>query len=186
MASAVDSRLAYARLAAVATASRLPTATRDSNNSYTTSWDTTSLEHIRKVNPNSHTTPVYRWRRDPELSVAIYSRLPVLVDRSSGEEVKAWPVKYLRMFDMANDSQLFCTRSELEEQEGAYHIGGNRFSGPAGEWVPLYEGKMVQAFDHRAASIVIAEKNLYRRGQGHATDISEHEGCGSGVANVSY
>ena len=134
-----------------------------------------SLEHIRKVNPNSHTTPVYRWRRDPELSVAIYSRLPVLVDRSSGEEVKAWPVKYLRMFDMANDSQLFRTRSELEEQEGAYHIGGNRFSGPAGEWVPLYEGKMVQAFDHRAASIVIAEKNLYRRGQGHATDISEHE-----------
>ena len=43
MASAVDSRLAYARLSAVATASRLPTATRGSNNSYTTSWDTTRL-----------------------------------------------------------------------------------------------------------------------------------------------
>ena len=42
MASAVDSRLAYARLSAVATASRLPTATRGSNNSYTTSWDTTA------------------------------------------------------------------------------------------------------------------------------------------------
>ena len=40
MASAVDSRLAYARLSA-ATASRLPTANRGSNNSYTTSWDTT-------------------------------------------------------------------------------------------------------------------------------------------------
>ena len=43
MASAVDSRLAYARLSAVATASRLPTANRGSNNSYTTSWDTTGL-----------------------------------------------------------------------------------------------------------------------------------------------
>ena len=43
MASAVDSRLAYARLSAVATASRLPTANRGSNNSYTTSWDTTVL-----------------------------------------------------------------------------------------------------------------------------------------------
>ena len=42
MASAVDSRLAYARLSAVATASRLPTATRGSNNSYTASWDTTN------------------------------------------------------------------------------------------------------------------------------------------------
>ena len=43
MASAVDSRLAYARLSAVATASRLPTANRGSNNSYTTSWDTTDM-----------------------------------------------------------------------------------------------------------------------------------------------
>ena len=43
MASAVDSRLAYARLSAVATASRLPTANRGSNNSYTTSWDTTAV-----------------------------------------------------------------------------------------------------------------------------------------------
>ena len=45
MASAVDSRLAYARLSAVATASRLPTATRGSNNSYTTSWDTTVISN---------------------------------------------------------------------------------------------------------------------------------------------
>ena len=43
MASVVDSRLAYARLSAVATASRLPTANRGSNNSYTTSWDTTGI-----------------------------------------------------------------------------------------------------------------------------------------------
>ena len=46
MASAVDSRLAYARLSAVATASRLPTATRGSSNSYTTSWDTTETYWI--------------------------------------------------------------------------------------------------------------------------------------------
>ena len=42
MASAVDSRFAYARLSAVATASRLPTANRGSTNFYTTSWDTTA------------------------------------------------------------------------------------------------------------------------------------------------
>ena len=46
MASAVDNRLAYARLSAVATASRLPTATRGSNNSQTTSWDTTDISVI--------------------------------------------------------------------------------------------------------------------------------------------
>ena len=55
MASAVDSRLAYARLSAVATASRLPTANRGSNNSYTTSWDTTSALACDRV-------PGHRWR----------------------------------------------------------------------------------------------------------------------------
>ena len=49
MASAVDSRLAYARLSAVATASRLPTATRGSNNSYTTHGDTTTNEQYRDL-----------------------------------------------------------------------------------------------------------------------------------------
>ena len=132
-----------------------------------------SLKHIRKVNPNSRTTPVYRRRRDPELSIAIYNRLPVLVDRSLGEEVKTWPVKYSTMFHMANDSGLFRTHSELEEREGAYPIGQNRFASPAGEWVPLYEGKMVQAFDHRAASIIIADKNLHRSGQSRATTKAE-------------
>ena len=48
MASAVDSRLAYARLSAVATASRLPTANRGSNNSYTTSWDTTNFTRQKR------------------------------------------------------------------------------------------------------------------------------------------
>ncbi len=118
-----------------------------------------------RVNPNTGTAPIFRNRRDAELTTAIYDRQPVLVDRSSGKEVKAWPVKYNRMFDMTNDSGLFRTREELEEKEGAWPIGGNRFDSPAGQWVPLYEGKMVQAFDHRAASIVVNPANLHRPAQ---------------------
>jgi len=133
-----------------------------------------SLDHIRQVNPNTRTTPIYRDRRAPEFSAAIYNRLPVLVDRSSGAEARTWPVKYVRMFDMANDSELFRTRTELEEKEGAWPVGRNRFASAAGEWAPLYEGKMVQVFDHRAASIVTADKNLYRSGQSRATELAEY------------
>ncbi len=125
-----------------------------------------------RVNPNTGTAPIFRSRRDAELTTAIYGRLPVLVDRSSGEAVKAWPVRYTRMFDMANDSGLFRTREELEEKEGAYPVGGARFRSPAGEWVPLYEGKMAQAFDHRAADVVVNEENLFRPGQQEAVDVS--------------
>ena len=124
-----------------------------------------SAEEFARVNPNTGTAPIFRTRLDAELTTAIYERLPVLVNRSSGEEVQAWPVKYLRMFDMTNDSHLFRTRKELEENEGAWQIGDNRFDSSSGEWLPLYEGKMVQAFDHRAASIVINPDNVHRPAQ---------------------
>ena len=120
-----------------------------------------SAADFARVNPNTGTAPIFRTRRDAELTAAMYERLPVLVDRSSGEEVKTWPVKYTRMFDMTNDSELFRTRPELEEKEGAWPIGGNRFDSPSGEWVPLYVGRMIHQFDHRAASVHMNEENLH-------------------------
>ena len=128
-----------------------------------------------RVNPNTGTAPIFRTRRDAELTTAIYGRLPVLVDRSSGEEVKAWPVKYSTMFHMTNDSGLFRTREELEEKEGAYPVSGNRFASPSGDWVPLYEGKMVQAFDHRAASVVVNPENQHRPAQPVPATPAQHQ-----------
>ena len=69
-----------------------------------------SADDFARVNPNTGTAPIFRSRRDAGLTAAIYERLPVLVDRSSGKEVKAWPVKYSTMFHMTNDSGLFRTR----------------------------------------------------------------------------
>ena len=120
-----------------------------------------TAEDFAQVNPNTGTAPVFRSRRDAELTKAIYERLPVLVDRSSEDEMKTWPVKYVRMFDMTNDSGLFRTRQELEEKERAYPIGGNRFGSPEGEWVPLYVGRMIHQFDHRASSVKTNPENLH-------------------------
>ena len=120
-----------------------------------------AAQDFSKVNPNTGTAPVFRSRRDAELTKAIYERLPVLVDRPSGEDEKTWPVKYSRMFDMTNDSGIFRTRKELEEKERAYPIGGNRFSSPEGEWVPLYVGRMIHQFDHRAASVRVNPESLH-------------------------
>ncbi|MEN9874542.1 MAG: hypothetical protein RL186_1439, partial [Pseudomonadota bacterium] len=120
-----------------------------------------SAADFARVNPNTGTAPIFRTRRDAMLTARIYANAPVLVDRSSGAEVKAWPVKYLRMFDMTNDSRLFRTRQELEEREGAWPIGGNRFQSASGEWVPLYAGRMIHQFDHRAASVVTNDANIH-------------------------
>ena len=62
---------------------------------------------------------------------------------------------------MTNDSGLFRTRAELEEREGAWPVGNNRFGSPSGDWVPLYVGRMIHQFDHRAASVEVNTENLH-------------------------
>ena len=129
---------------------------------------------FRRVNPNTGTAPIFRSRRDATLTTATYGRLPVFVDRSAEEPAKAWPLKYSTMFHMTNDSDHFRTRVELEETEGAWACGNNRFDSPSGVWLPLYEGKMLQAFDHRAASIVVNSANVHRPAQPVQTTLQQH------------
>ncbi len=110
-----------------------------------------SAEDFMRVNPNTGAAPVFRTRRDAAIVMKMYREHPVLVDRSGGIEKCVWPVKYVRMFDMTNDSHLFLTRDEAAKQGGAV--------------VPLYEGKMVRMFDHRAADVVVHLGNLHRAAQ---------------------
>ena len=57
-----------------------------------------------RVNPNTGTAPVFRTRRDAEITRGIYERHPVLVDRSGvvgSESAAAWPVRYVQgLFNM--------------------------------------------------------------------------------------
>ena len=120
-----------------------------------------SAEDFARVNPNTGTAPIFRSKRDADLTTAIYGNAVPLVDRSSGVEIKAWPVKYATMFHMTNDSGLFRTCKELEEQESAYPLGGNTFGSASGNWLPLYVGRMIHQLDHRAASVEVNEANLH-------------------------
>ena len=126
-----------------------------------------------RVNPNTGTAPIFRTRRDAEITRRIYERHPVLVDRSQGEERRAWPVRYHTMFHMTNDSHLFRTAAQLDG-DGFYPVQGNRWKKGEELYLPLYEGKMVQAFDHRAASVVVNPENLNRPAQPREASLDEH------------
>ena len=118
-------------------------------------------DDFARVNPNTGTAPVFRTRRDADITRGIYERHPVLVDRSGGKERRLWPIRYYTMLHMTNDSGLFRTARELDAA-GFYRVAGNRWKKGAELCLPLYEGKMVQAFDHRAASVVVNPDNLHR------------------------
>ena len=127
-----------------------------------------------RVNPNTGTAPVFRNRRDADITRRIYEQHTVLVNRSGREEKRAWPLKYVRMIDMTNDSGLFHTSDQLAKL-GFYKVGGNRWKRGQEEFLPLYEGKMVQAYDHRAASVVVNPENLNRPAIGLDATQAQHE-----------
>jgi hypothetical protein len=111
-----------------------------------------SPEDIALLNPNTRTCPIFRSRRDAELTKAIYRRVPVLIrEASDGQpEENPWGVKFLRMFDMSNDSQLFRTREQLESD--GWVLDGNRFKKANEEFLPLYEQNLINLLNHRYAS----------------------------------
>ena len=130
-------------------------------------------DDFAKVNPNTGTAPIFRTRRDANITRRIYEQHPVLVDRSQDEIRRAWPVRYYNMFHMTNDSDLFRTAEQLET-DGFYPVEGNHWRRGDELYLSLYEGKMVQAFDHRAASIVVNPTNLIRPAMPRDTTFEEH------------
>jgi hypothetical protein len=77
------------------------------------------------------------------------------------------------MFDMTNDSRLFKTRIDLEAA-GFYQVVDNRLKKGSTTYLPLYEGKMVQAFDHRAANVTVDANRMHRPGQPVPATSDQH------------
>jgi hypothetical protein len=90
---------------------------------------------FKLINPNTLTCPVFRSQRDAELTKKLYRAAPVLVEEEPRDAVgqvllpaNPWGVRFLSMFHMSGDSDLFRDTSE-----------------PQDNWptLPLYEAKMV-------------------------------------------
>jgi hypothetical protein len=100
------------------------------------------------LNPNTRTCPIFRSRRDAELTKAIYGRVPVLVHEEAGTDGNPWGVSFKQgLFNMTSDSGLFVRRHELEAE--GWVPEANSFHRDNSSFLPLYEAKMVHHFDHR-------------------------------------
>ena len=116
---------------------------------------TLSPHDIELLNPNTRTCPIFRSKRDAELTKAIYRRVPVLIREARGKlpEENPWVLQFKTMFHMSNDSHLFRTQEELVAEE--WELQGNIVVRPDDDrrqYLPLYEAKMVHQFNHRWAT----------------------------------
>jgi len=129
-------------------------------------------EEITLLNPNTGTCPVFRTRRDAEITLGIYRRVPILI-KDGDPDGNPWGISFLRMFDMSNDSHLFRTREQLEAE--GWTLEGNVFHRNGQQMLPLYQGIMSSPFDHRAADVLRSETALKRQNQPGYLSIAEKQ-----------
>jgi len=101
----------------------------------------TSAE-IATLNPNTRTCPIFRTKKDAELTKGIYARIPVLL-RESETEINPWGFRFLEMFHSAHDSSAFLPAETPRTGDDSL--------------LHYYEAKQMYHFDHRWA--------VYRGGQ---------------------
>ncbi len=110
-------------------------------------------EDFTRVNPNTGTAPVFRTRRDAEITRRTYEQNPVLVDRTEDGERTLWPLQHIRgMFNLTTDFLLFRTATQLEV-DGFYPVDGNKWKRGDELYLPHYQGRMIHQFDHRWSSV---------------------------------
>ena len=135
---------------------------------------TLAPEDFSRVNPNTGTAPVFRTRRDAEITRGIYERHPVLVEHSGRKERRAWPVRFKQgLFNMTSDSHLFRTATQLNAS-GFYPVEGNRWKKGEDLYLPLYQGRTIGQFDHRANSVYVNPGNVQNPYLSRATSGEDH------------
>ncbi|WP_222271976.1 Eco57I restriction-modification methylase domain-containing protein [Modestobacter marinus] len=106
-------------------------------------------DEVLLINPNTGTLPVFRSRRDAEITLDCYLRHPIL-HREDEVDGNPWGLRFARLFDMANDSQNFVSEAELATNGAEYE--GWAWTTATKRWLPLYEAKMLSHWNHRYAT----------------------------------
>ena len=130
-------------------------------------------EDFALFNPNTRTCPVFRTRKDADIAAKLYRRAGVFwKEAQAGEpERNPWGVRFSAMFHMSNDSGLFQTREQLEQN--GWRLAGNVFVKDDKRYLPLYEAKLLHQYDHRFATFEGADKHALSAG--NARDMTSDE-----------
>jgi hypothetical protein len=132
-----------------------------------------SGDDIKLLNPNTRTCPIFRTRRDAEITKGIYQRVPVLIDASRERTGNPWDITFKTMFHQTNDAEYFHEAADLKKK--GFTLKGNCWRKGKKTYLPLYEAKMVQIYDHRAASVIVDKSNWFRQGQPSSSTLVEHQ-----------
>ena len=139
---------------------------------------TLNSDDIILLNPNTKTCPVFHFSSSAELTKAIYRRVPVLVKNGPPEE-NSWGVVFRQgLFNMTSASHLFMTRQQLESS--GWKLKGNVMSKGGDRYLPLYEAKMMNQFNHRFSSYEALQEGTrsHMLPESHLQSLQDPRYCG--------
>jgi hypothetical protein len=129
-----------------------------------------SKKDFEMINPNTLTCPTFKSKTDAEIIKKIYRNSSVLIH---DEKENPWGIIFSAMFHMTNDSNLFETSGELEAR-GYMRDSFNNYCLDDKKYLRLYEGRMIDIYNHRLGSAVEKEIVLKRSGDSKLTTESEY------------
>ena len=130
---------------------------------------TLSSTDLALLNSETRTCPVFRTRKDAELTKVIYRRAGGLAFEK-GE----WAGHYIRLIDFSDHSETI--RSEEQLEEGLFDEFFN-YRTEQSVYVRLYEAKLFHLFDHRYTTFEgITQAEAY---DGRVREVSLQEHCNS-------
>ena len=114
---------------------------------------------LRTLNPSPSACRASASPSIGEIAIRLHKMHPTLdfdtptkAELESGERSKPsnpWDLKYARLFDSSGDSGSFLKREDLEAER--WVLGGDMiFRNGSDEALPLYEGQLINRYDHRA------------------------------------
>ncbi|WP_327421108.1 Eco57I restriction-modification methylase domain-containing protein [Streptomyces sp. NBC_01230] len=118
-------------------------------------------QEIALLNPNTGTCPIFHSRRDAEIALSIYRRIPVLINEGDLGS-NPWNLSFMTMFHMSADSALFRSREQTEAS--GWQLRGNVFTKNSERRLPLYEAKMLHHFDYRFSTYFGATREQLNKG----------------------
>ena len=116
---------------------------RNSNRHFTLDSADLSL-----LNPNTRTCPIFRTRRDADLTKRIHRQVTTFVNNATG--ISSWDPEYRQgLFHSSNDASLYNPNTMPTLLQRGGELIGNRIVMRREHLLPMYEGRMIWQFDHR-------------------------------------
>jgi len=129
-------------------------------------------EDFLLLNPNTRTAATFSSLKDANLVLLLQRSHPVLFNQNIPLERQPWQVECMRMVDLSYESDHFSSEDDIIAKGGQRQM--DHYRAGTSVYLPVYEAKMTNQFDHRAADVIISATAKIRSAQQDSLSFADH------------